>query len=393
MNYQTYKTAIANYALPLAYVDLDLFDENVQQVLQRARELPVRIASKSVRSVPLLQRLLAAHQRMRGVLCYSVAEAVQLSRCGLDDLLIAYPSTDRAGLAALCNEVRLGKTIVPMVDCHEHVALLGAIAAAQHVVLPICIDLDLAVDLPGLHFGTWRSALRSSAQVRELYQAIERCPQLRLDGLMGYEGQIAGVGDAMPGQALKNRVVRLLKAFSIRIVARRRAAAVIELHKLGASLRFVNGGGTGSLESTSREAAVSEVAVGSAFFAPGLFDLYNTFRHLPAAGFAVAVSRRPRPHILTCAGAGYVASGSAGPEKLPQPYLPRGARLTALEGAGEVQTPVLYNGPLQLALGDPIFFRHSKAGELCEHFNELHLIQGGTVVEKVKTYRGEGWAF
>jgi D-serine deaminase-like pyridoxal phosphate-dependent protein len=391
--YTTYKAALAPYSLPQAYVDLDLFNENVQQVLSRARHLPIRIATKSVRSLPLLRHLLAASQRMRGLLCYSVAEAVQLSRAGLDDLLVAYPAVDRKQLAALCNEVRAGKTLIPMVDCAGHVAVLEAVAAANNVVLPICIDLDMALDLPGLHFGTWRSTLRSPAQVQALYQTIERCAHLRLDGLMGYEGQVAGVGDAVPGQALKNRIIRLLKALSVLVVRRRRAAAVSALHRMGARLRFVNGGGTGSLESTSSEAVVSEVAVGSAFFAPGLFDYYRTFRHLPAAGFAVAVTRRPRLQILTCAGAGLVASGSAGPEKLPQPYLPVGARLTALEGAGEVQTPVRYNGPVPITLGDPIFFRHSKAGELCEHFNELLLLQGGTVVGTAKTYRGEGWVF
>jgi D-serine deaminase-like pyridoxal phosphate-dependent protein len=97
--------------------------------------------------------------------------------------------------------------------------------------------------------------------------------------------------------------------------------------------------------------------------------------------------------LYTCLGGGYVASGSAGTEKLPRPYLPDGAALLPLEGAGEVQTPVRYRGPERLALGDPIFMRHSKAGELCEHFNTLLLVMAGRVVGEVPTYRGEGQVF
>jgi D-serine deaminase-like pyridoxal phosphate-dependent protein len=65
-----------------------------------------------------------------------------------------------------------------------------------------------------------------------------------------------------------------------------------------------------------------------------------------------------------------------------------------LEGAGEVQTPlVLAKNSPRIELGDPIFFQHAKAGELCERFNELILIQGNKIVDRVKTYRGEGFAF
>jgi D-serine deaminase-like pyridoxal phosphate-dependent protein len=63
------------------------------------------------------------------------------------------------------------------------------------------------------------------------------------------------------------------------------------------------------------------------------------------------------------------------------------------EGAGEVQTPVIYTGAEHLHLGDPVFLRHSKAGELCERFKSLLLVQGGKVTGEVLTYRGEGQCF
>lgn len=147
------------------------------------------------------------------------------------------------------------------------------------------------------------------------------------------------------------------------------------------------------METTVQEDVVTEVTVGSGFYSPTLFDHYTRFRHEPAAGFAIEVVRRPAPEIYTCQGGGYIASGAAGPDKLPQPWLPEGARLTTNEGAGEVQTPVIYEGSVSLNLGSPIFMRHSKAGELCERFRTLLLVSEGKVVDEVNTYRGDGQCF
>ena len=40
-----------------------------------------------------------------------------------------------------------------------------------------------------------------------------------------------------------------------------------------------------------------------------------------------------------------------------------------------------------------VWFRHAKAGELCEHVNALPLVRGGAMVEAVPTYGGEGRSF
>lgn len=391
--YQYYRDAFRGRPMPFAFVDLDLFQANIDQTIARAGTKRVRVASKSIRVFALLETILAASPVFQGVMCFSAPEAVWLSRRGLDDLLLGYPVWHPEQVAAVCAEVRQGKQIVLMIDSVEHVEHLAAIAAREGVTLPVCLDLDVSLDLPGLHFGVWRSPVRTPDDALRVLAAIERSGHLRLDGVMAYEAQIAGVGDNAPGQGPKNALIRVLQRRSVRLVAARRAAVVRALTERGARLRFVNGGGTGSVETTVREPAVTEVTVGSAFFAPTLFDAYRAFRYLPAAGFAVEIVRRPRADIYTCLGGGYVASGSAGPEKLPQPYLPAGAALLPLEGAGEVQTPVRYRGGERLALGDPIFMRHSKAGELCERFDRLLLVSGGRVVGEALTYRGEGQAF
>jgi D-serine deaminase-like pyridoxal phosphate-dependent protein len=393
VSYETYKAAFQGRPLPFAFVDLDLLAVNIRSIVARAGGKPIRVASKSVRSLPVLRRILATHPAFRGVMCFSATEAVWLSEQGLDDLLVGYPCWQPAQVAAVCAEVRRGKMLVLMLDSVEHVQHLESLAAAQDVVLPVCLDLDLSTDFPGLHFGVWRSRVTTPEAALDVFQAIQRSPHLRLDGLMGYEAQIAGVGDRVAGQRARSALIRLLKRRSLGPIAARRAATVKLLAAHGAQLRFVNGGGTGSLETTRAEASVTEVTAGSGFFAPGLFDHYATFRHRPAAGFAVEIVRRPTADIYTCHGGGYIASGAPGPEKLPVPYLPRGARLLPLEGAGEVQTPIRYRGPVPLALGDPVFLRHAKAGELCEHFPSLLLVAQGQVVDEVPTYRGEGRCF
>jgi D-serine deaminase-like pyridoxal phosphate-dependent protein len=257
----------------------------------------------------------------------------------------------------------------------------------------LCLEIDMSMDLPGLHFGVWRSPIRTPEQARPVIERIMTSSHVWLDGLMGYEAQIAGVGDNFPGHMAKNAVVQRLKRRSIREVAERRAACVDLVGTYGLALRFINGGGTGSMATTCRESKVTEITVGSGFYAPALFDNYRDFRYQPTAGFAIEIVRHPQPSIYTCLGGGYIASGSVGPEKLPQPYLPQGARLDSLEGAGEVQTPIRYEGTIALKLGDPVFMRHSKAGELCERFTHLLLVANGAIVDEVTTYRGDGQCF
>jgi D-serine deaminase-like pyridoxal phosphate-dependent protein len=385
--------ALAGERLPAAFVDLDRLDANAAALEARAGTLPIRLVTKSIRCTAIARRLLARGPRWRGLMCYAPAEAAWLASLGFEDLLVAYPSVEPAGLRAVAAQVRAGRTIASMVDCEAHVRRLAAIARDEGVVLPVAIDLDMSSDFPGLRFGVFRSPVDGPAAALALAAAIAREPALRLDGLMGYESQVAGLMDEVPGRAVRSAVVRWLKRRSVAEVNARRRATVEALRAAGHALRFVNGGGTGSFEATRADASVTELAAGSGLYAPTLFDHYAAFRAQPAAGFALAVTRTPRAGIVTCAGGGYPASGPAGRDRLPRPWLPAGCALLGNEGAGEVQTPVRLAPGTALAIGDPLLFRHAKAGELCERFETLLLVQGDRVVDRVPTYRGEGRSF
>lgn len=391
--YRAYRDAIAAETLPAAVLDRDRLDANIRAVVERAAGKPVRVASKSIRSVTVLERILGADRRLQGVLCFSADEAVWLAELGFDDLVVAYPTVQPGSVRRVCRALRNGAHIVLMVDDPEHVRQLDAAAAEAGVVLPLCIDVDMSWRLPGLHFGVRRSPLSQPDEVVALYRDIARRDNVVLEGVMGYEAQISGVGDTPPGRRLTGAVIRALKRGAIPRIAERRRAVVTALFEAGARPRFVNGGGTGSLESTARDEAVTEVTAGSAFFSPHLFDHYRDFRHEPALTFALEVVRRPGPGYVTCQGGGYVASGAGGPSALPRPWLPEGLALDPQEGAGEVQTPLRIRGGARPAIGEPVFFRHAKAGELCERFREIAIVSGDGIVERVATYRGAGACF
>ena len=389
-----YDRATAALDAPLALVDLAAFDANADDIVRRAAGKPVRVASKSVRCRALLRRVLA-REGFAGVMSYTLAESLWLARSGFDDVLLAYPSADRAAYTELTADPKLAAAVTVMVDDPAQLRLIDDARAGGTEAVRVCVELDTSLRLLGgrVRIGARRSSLHSPARLAELARTISRTPGFRLVGIMAYEGHIAGVGDAVAGQPLRSRAVRLMQSAARRELAARRAEAVRAVRTVAPDLEFVNGGGTGSVQYTAAEDAVTEIAAGSGLYVPRLFDNYTSFRGRPAALFALPVVRRPGVGVVTVLGGGYPASGAAGRDRLPVPYLPEGLRYDPQEGAGEVQTPLLGSPADDLLIGDKVWFRHAKAGELCERFDALHLVEGETVTATVPTYRGEGHTF
>ncbi|MEO3772980.1 amino acid deaminase/aldolase [Micromonospora sp. B9E7] len=387
--------ATAHLDPPYAVVDLTAFDANSAALAERAAGKPVRLASKSVRSRELINRALT-RPGWQGIMAFTLPEAIWLVRAGVsDDVLVAYPSADRAALAELAADPTLAAAITLMIDGTGQLDLIDAVRApGQRAELRICLDLDASWrPIRGrVHIGVRRSPVHSARAAGALAATVAGRAGFRLVGLMSYEAQIAGLGDAPPGQTLLAGAIRLAQRGSYRELLARRGAAVAAVRE-HADLEFVNGGGTGSVAATSADPAVTEVTAGSGLYGPTLFDAYRAWRPTPAAFFACAVVRRPTPELATVLGGGWIASGPAADSRLPRPWLPAGLKLVGTEGAGEVQTPLSGAAAATLRVGDRVWFRHAKAGELCERVNELHLVEGDAVVGTVPTYRGEGQAF
>ena len=382
----------AGHEAPFAFLDLDALEANADDLLRRSDPKPVRLASKSIRCRWVVEHVLARHDRFRGVLALTLPEALWLHDHGQRDVVVGYPTVDRAAVATAAERADDDGPVL-MVDSTDHLDLVEAAAPAGAPPVPVCLDLEAGLHLLGgrVRVGPKRSPVHDEDDAVALARECARRPSVRLVGLMAYEGQIAGVGDA-PGNPLMGAAIRRMQSVSALELRRRRARVVAAVREV-ADLRFVNGGGTGSLETTAAEAAVTEVAAGSGLYGPHLFDTYRAFQPRPAAGFALPVVRKPSTDVATLLGGGYVASGATGDDRLPQPWQPPGLRYDSQEGAGEAQTPLLGDAARHLRVGDRVYLRHTKAGELCERFASLLLVRGGTVVDDVPTYRGEGQTF
>jgi D-serine deaminase-like pyridoxal phosphate-dependent protein len=388
---ERYLRATADLEPPLALVDLDLLWANGEDLLRRAAGKPARVASKSLRCRPLLERILE-RPGFAGLLTFTLPETLWLAGHGVQDLLLAYPTADRGALRDL-GRLDVPRPPIVMIDGPDHLDLIDAAAGSARRPIRVCLDFDTSLELAGgrVRIGAKRSPLRRPEDVVALARQVVARPGFELAGIMGYEAHVAGVGDRPANRAMGLAVRRMQKAATAQL-AERRAAVVAAVREV-ADVPLVNGGGTGSLESTAAEAVVTEVTVGSGFYGPTLFDAYARFRPQPAAMYCLPVVRKPSRGLATALGGGYPASGAAGRDRLPSPYLPAGLRLTGAEGAGEVQTPLAGRAARDLQVGDRVFLRHAKAGELCERFGSLHLVAGDRVVDEVPTYRGEGRTF
>lgn len=372
--------ATADLDTPFAVVDEPALWANADDLVRRAAQVPIRVASKSVRVRSIIAQTLA-RDGFAGVMTYSLAESNWLADHGIDDILLAYPTTSRSALADLVAAERRRSAITVMVDSTESLDHIDVLLGAGHPAIRVCIDVDASLKLGPVHLGVRRSPVHSVDQATELAAAIAARPGFDLVGVMFYDAQIAGLPDSSPA-------VRLVKKRSAAELLDRRSMVIAAVSE-HAKLEIINAGGSGSLEVTGADPAITELTAGSGLFVPTLFDGYDAFEARPAAYFVLSVVRKPAPDIATLFGGGYIASGAANKNRQPLPTWPEGLELIGAEGAGEVQTPVKGKAARELSIGDRVVMRHAKAGEMCERFDEVANVAADGGVTRAPTYRGE----
>lgn len=391
--YTYYANLFSDVPKPLAFLDKDYLDQNIKDIIRRNPHKKMRIASKSIRCRKVIEYIFSQSSQFEGIMSFTGPETVFLLENGFDNILLGYPIIDKKSINRLCGYIKDGKKVVFMADLPQHLELINQAAKEKNIVAKVCVDIDMSSKFPFLYFGVYRSSINSVEKLKVFTEAVKDFSNIKLIGLMGYESQIAGLGDNTPNDGLKNTLIKFLKTKSVSELRKRRKQAVDLLNQEGFEISIVNAGGTGSLESSSEEDWVTEITVGSGFYSSHLFDNYSLFKHLPAVAYMLDITRNPKGNIYTAAGGGYTASGALDLNKLPKPYLPEGIKWFKNEGVGEVQTPFTYKGDINLKIGDLVILRHSKAGEVCERFNELYLVSNGRILDQYLTYRGEGKCF
>ncbi|GEK34358.1 alanine racemase [Kurthia sibirica] len=385
-----FENAFNNLERPFAWVDLNTVDRNITILSLQSKDKKIRIATKSIRSLEMLRYLEENIPYFNGWMTFTAAETCYLASQGLDNFLLGYPVMEKQAVIDCCQFIKKGKTIIFMIDDLRQAGWLNDMAKMQDIQLSICLDINLSMPTPFLYFGTRRSSITNTEELLLLIEQCEAMSHVHITGLMGYEAQIAGVGNK-PKNFYKGMIIRNLQKRSKKKISEFRKKSVqLMASKIG-KLNFVNGGGTGSLDFTAMSDEVTEVTIGSGIFKPALFDYYADSQLQEAAGFALRVTRQPTADTIVCHGGGYLASGPADYLRLPFILSP-GLSYYATEGAGEVQTPLKMSSG-QYEIGDTIYFRHAKAGELCERFDALHLMRNGKYKGCYKTYRGDGQCF
>lgn len=381
--------ATHEYSAPVVALGTEALTHNAHDMLRRAGGLPIRVASKSIRVREVLHSVLAL-PGYRGVLAYSLSEAIWLSET-VDDVVVAYPSVDRAAIAELAANEAAAARVTVMIDSAEQIELIDSVVApGKRNPIRVCFDFDASWKSKALgHIGVYRSPIHTPHDLRTFAEWVLRRPGFTPVGVMSYEAQIAGVGDQPVGKPAEGMLMRAIQKASRDELVERRAAAISSVREI-IDLEFVNGGGTGSIESTVAEGCVTEVAAGSGLFGPHLFDNYRGFTPAPAVAFALDVVRRPNAETATLLGGGWIASGPAGESRLPKLVWPERLEYAPREGAGEVQTPVIGAHARNLRAGDRVWLRHTKSGEPMEHTNYIVPVTDGVAGDPLPTYRGEG---
>lgn len=379
---------------PSAWLDLNALDANIDIVNEKTQQVNLRIASKSVRCLDVLRYVKEKTPNYIGLMSYAADESLYLLENGFDNILCAYPTFDANSVVKTFAHTRKGATMIWMVDRIEQWQFLDELAKEHNIKVDVCIDINMSMPMPKVYFGTKRSSIMQKADLKKLISKGKKFNNAKIVSVMGYEGQIAGLPEAAPTKKALAPFIRMLKKRSKTQVSKRRGGIVEWLKQQGYDLKLVNGGGSGSMEFTCAQPEVTEITVGSGYYYPALFSYMDTMQAFtPAAGFVLQVTRHPEKNVITCHSGGFVASGALGQDKQPVVVYPNNLSILPDEGFGEVQTPMQAKGKLTVKIGDYVWCRHAKAGELCEHFNELIVYRDGKQVDTFTTYRGDGKAF
>ena len=270
------------------------------------------------------------------------------------------------------------------IDSVEHVRWLRDTLGPEVAGLGVALDCDASLRVGRVHLGVRRSPTRTPEQALAVVRAALGVG-LDVRGVMFYDAQVAGLPDAGPHvRVLKRRSVRELAR-----AARRRGGRGAQRDRPAVRQRRGHG----------QPAPVRGATRSSPSWPPGPG---STRRRSSTATTTSPSARRWRSRCRWCGGrhratsrpsaaatCRAVSRGGRGCRRrcvvacrwcAPRRPVRCRRRCTATDADG-------------LRVGDRVWLRGAKAGELLERFDVVHLVSGGELVGTVPSYRGEGRNF
>ena len=145
--------AIADVSGPVATLHLGALRHNALDMAVRAAGVPIRVASKSVRVREAIDATLAL-PGYAGILAFTLPEALWLAETH-DDVVLGYPTVDRAAIAALAENEQACARVTLMVDDLAQLDVVDAVVPPRaRPTIRVAIDADASWRAPALgHIG------------------------------------------------------------------------------------------------------------------------------------------------------------------------------------------------------------------------------------------------
>ena len=298
---------------PALFVDLDMLEENIARIAGACRKGGInwRPHTKGIKVPQIARKLIEGGAA--GITCAKLGEAEVMAAHGFSDILIANQIVGPQKITRLV-ALRRSCDIMVAVDNRENVVAIADAARAAGVTIRLVIEVDMGMKRAGVEPGEACVALA---------QFIAKQGGVKFAGLMGWEGQTAGIADAKEKTAAVKGIAQTAEI----------------CRDAGLPVEIVSCGGTGTYWITAPQPGITEIQAGGGLFCDVHYRKDFGVEHPYALTIMTTVTSRPTPARIICdAGKKTMSSDAAMPEPLGLGKV-RAARLSAEHGIVELDSP------------------------------------------------------
>jgi D-serine deaminase-like pyridoxal phosphate-dependent protein len=302
---------------PALMVDLDALEANIARIATACRQSGInwRPHTKGIKVPQIARKLIDAGAI--GITCAKLGEAEVMAAYGFSDILIANQIVGPLKIARLV-ALRRKSDVMVAVDNRDNVAAIAEAARGAGVTIRAVIEVNMGMNRAGVEPG---------ADCLALARFIAALKGVAFAGLMGWEGQTAGIPDPTD----KATAVTAAVASIVQSAAMCREA--------GLPVNIVSCGGTGNYWISAAQPGITEIQAGGGVFCDVHYAKDFGVAHPCALTIMTTVTSRPTPGRIICdAGKKTMSSDAAVPEPIGLGPV-RSARLSAEHGAVELETP------------------------------------------------------